>query len=86
MLGDAVIPVGPIFLLLGFALAFGLLAVLIRLFAPRHEAAYRQKAFLSLAERSFLGVLGQAAGDESRVFAKVRIADVLTSAKGTSRS
>lgn len=50
MLGDCAIPVGPIFLLLGFALIFGLLAVLIRLFAPRHEAAYRQKAFLSPAK------------------------------------
>ncbi len=49
MLGDWVIPVGPIFLLLGFALVLGLLAVLICLFAPRHEAAYRQKAFLSPA-------------------------------------
>lgn len=86
MLGESVIPVGPIFLVLGFALVLGLLAVLIRLFAPRHETAYRQKQFLSPAERSFFGVLNQAAGEEWRVFAKVRIADVLTPAKGLSRS
>ena len=86
MPGDWAIPVGPVFLLLGFALVLGLLSVLIRLFAPRHEAAYRQKEFLSPAERSFLGVLSQAAGEEWRVFAKVRIADVLTPAKGMSRS
>lgn len=86
MFRDWAIPVGPIVLLLGFALVLGLLAVLIRLFAPRHEAAYRQKEFLSPAERSFFGVLSQAAGDEWRVFAKVRIADVLTPAKSTSRS
>ena len=86
MLGDTVIPVGPVFLLLGFALILGLLAVLIRLFASRYEAAYRQKELLSPAERSFLGVLNQAAGEEWRVFAKVRIADVLTPAKGLNRS
>ena len=86
MFDDSVIPVGLIFLVLGFALVLGLLAVLIRLFAPRREAAYRQKEFLSPAERSFLDVLSQAAGDEWRVFAKVRIADVLTPAKGMSRS
>lgn len=86
MLGDWAIPVGPIFLLLGFALVLGLLAVLIRLFAPRREAAYRQKEFLSSAERSFLGVLNQAADDDWGVFAKMRIADVLTPAKGMSRS
>ena len=86
MLGDWAIPVGPIFLLLGFALTLGLLAVLIRLFAPRHEAAYRQKEFLSPAERSFLGVLSQATGDDWRAFAKVRIANVLTPEKGISRS
>ena len=86
MPGDWAIPVGPIFLLLGFALVLGLLAVLLRLFVPRREAAYRQREFLSPAERSFLGVLSQAAGDDWRVFAKVRIADVLTPAKGMSRS
>ena len=86
MPGDWTIPVGPVFLLLGFALVLGLLAVLIRLFAPRHEADYRKREFLSPAERSFLGVLSQAADDDWRVFAKVRIADVLTPAKGMSRS
>lgn len=86
MLGDWAILVGPVFLLLGFALILGLLAVLIRLFASRHEAAYRQNEFLSSAERSFLGVLSQAAGEEWRVFAKVRIADVRTPAKVMSRS
>lgn len=62
MLGDWAIPVGPIFLLLSFALVLGLLAILIRLFAPRHEAAHRQKEFQSPVERSLLGVLSQATG------------------------
>lgn len=64
MLGDWAIPVGPIFLLLGFGLVLGLLAVLIRPFAPRQEAAHRQKDFQSLAGRSFLGVLSQATGGQ----------------------
>lgn len=43
------------------------------------NAAYqRAGALFSPAERSFLGVLDQAAGAEFRVFGKVRIADVLT--------
>lgn len=37
----------------------------------------------SPAERSFLGVLDQAVGKDFRVFAKVRVADVITVAKGT---
>lgn len=37
-----------------------------------------QEALFSPAERSFLGVLDLAVGDKARVFAKVRVADVLT--------
>jgi len=80
------LPTGPILLVLGLALVTIVLAVLIRLFAPGRTARYRQKAFLSPAERSFLGVLSQAAGEDWRVFAKVRIADVLTPEKGLNRS
>ena len=36
----------------------------------------RRKVLFSAAERSFLGVLDQAVGDEYRVFGKVRVADV----------
>ena len=36
-----------------------------------------QEALFSPAERSFLGVLDLAVGDQARVFAKVRVADVL---------
>ncbi|MBL0162173.1 MAG: DUF2726 domain-containing protein [Xanthomonadales bacterium] len=38
----------------------------------------RAKALFSAAERSFLGVLDQAAGAEYRVFGKVRVADIAT--------
>lgn len=38
------------------------------------------------AERSFLGVLDQAVGNDFRVFGKVRVADVIDVAKGTPKS
>jgi hypothetical protein len=40
-------------------------------------------ALFTAAERSFLGVLDQAVGNEYRVFGKVRVADVVAVAKGT---
>jgi len=42
------------------------------------------KLFTS-AERSFLGVIDQAISDKYRVFGKVRVADIITPAKGMSR-
>lgn len=54
---------------------------------PSPEFPYQPtKYLLSKAERSFYGVLTQAAGDEWLVFAKVRVADVLSPRKGLSRS
>ncbi len=48
---------------------------------------YRKRDFLfSPAERSFLGVLMQSVGDNTQVFGKVRVADVITPQKGMSRS
>jgi hypothetical protein len=44
--------------------------------------AYRRRDFLSKAERSFYRVLQQAAGRGGVVFAKVRLADLLTPASG----
>ena len=38
------------------------------------------------AERSFLGVLNQAVGDNAQIFGKVRVADVVAPIKGMSRS
>jgi hypothetical protein len=43
----------------------------------------RRRQFLTPAERSFFGVLQQAAGDKYLVFAKVRVADLLSVRKGT---
>jgi hypothetical protein len=40
----------------------------------------------SPAERSFLGILSLAAGEDTQIFAKVRVADVITPIKGSSKS
>lgn len=45
-------------------------------------AAYRRRDFLSKAERAFFRVLQQAVGRGGLVFAKVRLADLLTPAGG----
>lgn len=60
--------------------------------AAKDEAAMptpsytRRASLMSKAERSFYGVLVQAVGEEYRIFAKVRVADVLKPAKGMDRS
>jgi hypothetical protein len=46
----------------------------------------RRASLMSKAERSFYGVLAQAVGEEYRIFAKVRVADVLKPAKGMDKS
>jgi len=45
-----------------------------------------QETLFSPAERSFLGVLELAVGDQAKVFAKVRVADVLTPHAGMGKS
>ncbi|MDD9209853.1 DUF2726 domain-containing protein [Aeromonas dhakensis] len=45
-----------------------------------------QETLFSPAERSFLGVLDLAVGEQARVFAKVRVADVLTPEAGMGKS
>lgn len=57
-----------------------------RLSTNKEYSYQKQAALFSPAERSFLGVLQQAVGENARVFGKVRVADVLTPAKGLSRS
>jgi uncharacterized protein DUF2726 len=55
----------------------------------RRPLAYpyrKRKALLSPAERSFLGVLEQALGADYRIFAKVRVADVIGVRSGLARS
>ncbi len=52
---------------------------------PQHEYVLKPK-LLSIAERSFFGVLSQAVGKEGVVFAKIRVADVLQPRKGLDKS
>lgn len=51
------------------------------------EYSYRKLDVLfSPAERSFLGVLNQAVGENAQIFGKVRVADVIAPEKGMPRS
>lgn len=73
-----------------FAVAALLLAVrLLRQLPDGHAAAERYRSrgpLLSAAERSFFGVLQQAIDGRMLVFAKVRVADVLSPERGLQRS
>lgn len=54
---------------------------------PIRVSLFRQRdALFTAAERSFLGVLDQASAGRYRVFGKVRIADVITPARGLDKS
>ncbi len=46
----------------------------------------KQEVLFSPAERSFLGVLNQAISNETQIFGKVRVADVIKPKQGMSRS
>ncbi len=46
----------------------------------------RVDALFTPAERSFLGILDQVAGERVRIFGKVRVADVITPGKGIPKS
>ncbi|MDE0856523.1 MAG: DUF2726 domain-containing protein [Nevskia sp.] len=66
-------------------LVLAVLAVIAARKRPQGEGPapnYRRKDFLSKAERSFFGVLQQAVDREGLIFAKVRLADLLTPAAG----
>jgi len=72
-----------------FLLAIVVVTFLLSALKPkaRGKFAYRiSDKFLSNAERSFYGVLVQAVRDDYLVFAKVRIADVLSVGRGLNRS
>ena len=66
----------PLFILVAVAILG--LSLLARLRRQPTRLPYRlQPALFSPAERSFLGALEQALGDELRIFGKVRVADVV---------
>ncbi len=66
--------------------------VLVKLLQQKRESEpigypyQKERVLFSPAERSFLGVLSLAVGENAKIFAKVRVADVVTPKKGLSRS
>ncbi|WP_293630867.1 DUF2726 domain-containing protein [Shewanella sp. CG12_big_fil_rev_8_21_14_0_65_47_15] len=65
-----------------------LLRIFTNLLIPTSDNNYRyrkQDALFSNTERSFLGILDQAVGEQFRILGKVRIADVITPEKGMNR-
>lgn len=65
-----------------------LISVISIFIRPSSEKGYsycQRGPLFTAAERSFLGVLDQAVSDNYRVFGKVRVADVITPAKGMKR-
>jgi len=80
----------PIIILVVVIVGIVVLKVLGALVGGRHrELEYlyaSKKTMLSPAERSFYGVLRQALPDTIEILAKVRVADVMSPAKGLDRS
>lgn len=71
-------PCGCLFSLVRFLRRLG------RAAAAEHPLPYRRRDYLlTKAERSFYGVLCDASGEAYRIFAKVRLADLLWMPKGT---
>ena len=81
---------GPIFVLGALIIVFVVVLVIARLKGGVGRTAVsdysKRRTLFSPAERSFLGVLEQAVGEEYRVFGKIRVADVLEPRHGLSRS
>ena len=81
---------GPFLLLGALIVVLVVVIVLARLTGRAGGTAVsdysKKRTLFSPAERSFLGVLEHAVGDEYRVFGKIRVADVLEPRHGTSRS
>lgn len=80
--------------MLGIVIAFLLVALVFLAIAKQRLSqgssvalAFRkEKALFSPAERSFLGVLDQAVGNDFRILGKVRVADVIMPAAGQGQS
>ncbi|MCP8899059.1 DUF2726 domain-containing protein [Gilvimarinus xylanilyticus] len=66
-------------------LVLAVLAILGVATAKRQYGYRKHVTLFTKAERSFLGVLDQAVGEEYRIFGKVRVADILAPEKGMSR-
>ena len=81
----------PLLVALAFLVLLVVVVVIVRLpgQVPRAQnivAAYEAVALLSPAERSFFGVLEQALSPDYKIFAKVRLADIVHPVRSPSRS
>ena len=78
--------------LIGLVVLLGIVGILVKVLLPRLARAQetlpyqKEPALFTPAERSFLAVLEQAVGDQSRVMGKVRLADVIKVKPGLSGS
>lgn len=73
-------------ILMIIVIAVSVISILARKRQPTPSFPYRkQDRLFTPAERSFLGVLNQAVGDQYHIFGKVRLADVIKVKKGLSR-
>ena len=74
-------------LIIGFVVLLAASFLLKRKNPTTNDATYQlQGPLFTPAERSFYGVLKQVCGDQAEVFGKVRVADIITPAKGQGRS
>ncbi len=78
------LPLIALLVVLGIVVA--VIKVLTRKGLPTGYPYEREPALFTPAERSFLGVLDQAIGDEFRIMGKVRLADVIKVRPGTDRT
>lgn len=82
---------GPLLPVMIVVAVLAVLAVLVMVFlqGTRKEGAggfsFRRAPLLSAAEKSFLAALDEAAAGSMRVFAKVRLMDLILPAQGTAR-
>ena len=82
----------PLLIALGVLAVLTIVALLFRLFGRNQKAQNTSgtyeavSEFLTPAERSFFGVLEQAVASDYRIFAKVRLADIVRPVRNPSRS
>lgn len=77
----------PLFILLvALLVIIALVKYSRKILAVADHSYIKRKTLLTEAERSFLGVLEQAVGEQYRVYAQVRLADVVSVRSGLSRA
>jgi len=83
--------IGPLLPLIGILILLAIVVGVINILTagrrtPKGYPYEKQDSLFTPAERSFLGVLEQAVGDNFRILGKVRLADVIRVKRGMSRA